>query len=60
MDQLVPEFGRKTKDEQLKFLMGDATPAAVDNTLYRYLISLSASREPWLGIPTAQGLGPRP
>ena len=60
MDQLVPEFGRKTKDEQLKFLMGDATPAAVDSTLYRYLISLSASRERWLGIPTAQGVGPRP
>ena len=73
MDQLVPEFGRKTEDEQLKFLMGDATPAAVDSTLYRstvpvphfshvFLSPLRAheSRERWLGIPTAQGVGPRP
>ena len=42
-----------------QLLMGDATPAAVDSTLYRCLISLSASRERWLGIPTAQGVGPR-
>jgi hypothetical protein len=40
--------------------MADDTPVKFDNVLYRYLSSLSASRERWLGFLTAQGVGLRP
>ena len=60
VDDLDVGFSALDDDKKLKFLMADDTPVKFDNVFYRYLSSLSASRERWLGIPTAQGVGPRP
>ena len=60
LDDLDVGFSALDDDKKLKFLMADDTPVKFDNVLYRYLSSLSASRERWLGFPTAQGVGLRP
>jgi len=60
LDDLDVGFSALDDNKKLKFLMADDTPVKFDNVLYRYLSSLSASRERWLGFPTAQGVGLRP
>ena len=47
MDEVAPEFRRIRQEEKMKILMAraDETSAKVEGPLYRYLQSVSASRE---------------
>lgn len=60
MDEVAPVFRRLAHDEKVEFLMADGPPVETDSFLYRFLMNIRASRERWLGSPTAQGVGPRP
>ena len=60
MDEVAPVFRRLAHDEKVEFLMADGPPVETDSFLYRFLMNIRASRERWLGSPTAQGVGSRP
>ena len=53
-----PRFAALDQRERLLLLMADDTPATLSGFLYRYLMSISASRESRLGTLAAQGKGP--
>ena len=48
-------FGIATDEQRTHLLLSDDTPEEFDNFLYRYLISLFASREKRLGSLAAGG-----
>ena len=50
-----PMFGIATDEQRTDFLLSDDTPEEFDNFLYRYLISLFASREMRLDSLAAGG-----
>ena len=51
---ICPDARHSTDEDRLRLLMGDALPREIENTVYRYLITISTLR---LGILTEQGEG---